>query len=442
MANLDNFTREVSGRIVPPDFDDLVRVSRRRRRTSVIGAAAAVVLLAGLTGYGARGLAHDDATPTQPATTMPATTPNESRPSTPGDTVPTAPQPMTAEEIVRDPGSYLVAFAASSTDPEVRASVWRCQEQPRCAGWRGGITVTQDSYRTSHVLDLPRNANLSVTDLGSAGFLVGDAPRGVVVHGDGSAVDLVADDVVGPLAEGEVLVPYWRGLGTQSSGGLDPRTGRVHPLSLPAGTNLSLQQSGDLLYGAMDTETQEELVLWSDDGARTWHEASTLPSFPNAIYAQTPSMASGVMAWVAGGDGARLFPFDKVLRSTDNGETFETIEQDPDAMAYVSFSLVLPDGRLLVSIDAWSDDSPGEPGQQPHGLYVSDGDDWADLAHVEPTYPEGTDEALLASSPPFVMDWTAGPDGEVTLWAWASGINTPMLVSADTGRTWSESAAR
>jgi photosystem II stability/assembly factor-like uncharacterized protein len=40
------------------------------------------------------------------------------------------------------------------------------------------------------------------------------------------------------------------------------------------------------------------------------------------------------------------------------------------------------------------------------------------------------------------MDWTVGDDGEAVLWGWAPGINTPMMMSTDSGQTWVESAAR
>jgi hypothetical protein len=335
-----------------------------------------------------------------------------------------------------------VAFAASATDPDVRASVWRCREQPRCEGWRGAIAVTEDGFRTRRVLDLPRGANLAVTDLGGGAFLVGDAPRGLIVRGDGTTVDMAVDDDPAPIAADEILVPYWRGSGVSSFGGLNPQTGRVHPLSVPEGRTLDLEQSGGVLFGTVDTSHAEEVVVTSDDGGVTWGGGAALPSFPNAILLSIPGTAPGVMAWLVGGDGASLFPFDKVLRSTDGGVTFETIEESPGDMAYVSFALVLPDGSLLVNLDAWSDDRNAEPGTNHHGLYRSAGSDWADLAPVESRYPEGSDLDLLRSSPPTIMDWTVGDDGEAVLWGWAPGINTPMMMSTDSGQTWVESAAR
>jgi hypothetical protein len=349
---------------------------------------------------------------------------------------------MTAEEIVHDPESYLVAFGASAEDPDVRVSVWRCREQPDCPGWRGAIAVTEHGFRTYRVLDLPRGANLTVTDLGAGAFLVGDAPRGVIVHGDGTTVDMVVDDVPGPIAEGEVLVSYWRGSGVSSFGGLNPETGHVHPLSLPEGRNLDLEQSGGALFGTVDTSHAQEVVVTTDDGGATWGGGAALPSFPNDLLQSIPSTDPGVMAWLVGGDGATLFPFDKVLRSTDGGVNFETFEESPDPMAYVSFGLVLPDGSLLVNLDAWSDDDPGEPGRHHPGLYRSNGTDWGDLIPVESTYPEGTDLELLRATPPEIVDWHVGDSGEVVLWGWAPGINTPMMMSTDSGRTWTESAAR
>jgi hypothetical protein len=441
MADLENFAREASKTVVPPDFDDLVRMARRRRRTSVIGATAAVLALVGVAAYGAQGLSGDDATPTQPATE--ATQPTEPVPTTPGETVPTQPQPMSADEIVLDPSSYLVAFGAAAEDLDVRVSVWRCREQPGCPGWRGAVAVTEDGFRTLRVLVLPRGANLTVTDLGAGAFLVGDAPRGVIVHGDGATVDMAVDDVPGPIAEGEVLVGYWHGTGVSSFGGLNPETGRVHPLALPEGRNLDLEQSGGALFGTVDTSHAQEVVVTSDDGGATWGGGAALPSSPHAIYQSIPSTDPGVLAWLVGSDGATLFPFDEVLRSTDGGVTFDsTMMARTTDTAYVSFGLVLPDSSLLVSLDAWSDDRISKPGRHHHGLYRSAGTDWADLTPVESRYPRGTDLELLQSSPPTIMDWAVGNGGDVVLWAWAPGINTPMMVSTDSGRTWTESAAR
>ena len=442
MADVDRFIRDVAAGVVPPEFDDLVRVSRRRRRRIVVGAAAASLVLIGVAAYGAAGVSGDEADPTVPAST-PTLSPDSTAPTPSDDIVPTAQQQMTAEEILLDPSSYLAAFAASATDPDLRASVWRCQEQPRCKGWRGAITVTDNGFRTSHPIDLPRNTDPTVTDVGAGAFLVGAAPRGLLVHGDGTTVDLVAVDTPGPLAPAEVLVPYWRGVGTQAFGGLDPSTGRVHPLTLPAGSNLDLQQSGEVLFGTVDTPGAQEQVVWSDDGGATWHESATLPDFPSALSMSIPSMQTGVMAWLVGRDGATLFPLDEVLRSTDGGATFETtLMARTDARAYVSFGLVLPDGRLLVNLDAWSDDTSGEPGEHHRGLYLSNGDAWGSLTPVESRYPEGTDLEALQASPLQIMDWAAGPSGEVVLWGWSPEINTPMMVSSDSGETWEESAAR
>jgi hypothetical protein len=305
--------------------------------------------------------------------------------------------------------------------------------------------VTEDGYRTSRVLELPRGANLSVLELGDGDFLVGDAPRGLIVRGDGRTVEVVVDDRPGPLVEGEVVVPYWVG-GQQTSGGLDPDSARVHPLPIPDGT-IGLVQGGvgSPMWGLAVRENanaRQWFAVVSRDGGASWSEHELGASGDDL--AQTIESADPrVMAVLSGGDGATLFPFSEALRSRDDGRTWERATMAGVAdMPYVSFGAVLPDGSLLVNLDAWSDDRVGEPGRRHHGLYRSNGDDWVDLVPVESSYPEGTDVEVLRTHPPSIVDWSVAHDGEAVLWGWAPGINTPMMVSTDSGQTWSESAAR
>jgi photosystem II stability/assembly factor-like uncharacterized protein len=199
------------------------------------------------------------------------------------------------------------------------------------------------------------------------------------------------------------------------------------------------------MWGLAVREIADErrwFAVVSRDGGASWSEHE-LGTSGDDLVLTIESADPRVMAVLSGGDGATLFPFGEALRSRDGGRTWERMTMAGVAdTPYVSFGAVLPDGSLLVNLNAWSDDRVGEPGQQHHGLYRSNGDDWVDLLPVESSYPKGTDTEVLRAHPPNIVDWSVAHDGEAVLWGWAPGINTPMMVSTDSGQTWSESAAR
>src|SRR5262245_37379406 len=376
-TRLATFARDARGEVVPPKYDDLAAAWRRRRRGAAILSGAATVVVLGLVWVGAQGLSNHSATPTPPANTgqpTPAPTPNNE----PGET-PT--EQLTAEQIVEAKDSYLVALSTSADNPDAKVSVWRCREQPRCPGWRGAIVVTDDNFASRTVLDLPRFSNLVATDVGDGMFLVGDARHAVLVASDGTVVPTDLDDTTGPLAHDETLVSS----GTSGGGwaGLDARSGTWHPLSLPPGNGAIIKQTPDgMLWGLTYRTGFPGVAVWSTDGGATWQEHPLPAEFSQMAIQPAEVAGPNTMAFVIGGDGATLFPFDKIYRTLDGGQTWETVEESPGAMAYVSWSLVRPDGTLLALLDAWSDDRNGHPGSHPHGLYESNGSDWSDLHYV------------------------------------------------------------
>lgn len=100
------------------------------------------------------------------------------------------------------------------------------------------------------------------------------------------------------------------------------------------------------------------------------------------------SFAAGVQAVTAGSDGATLAPLERTARSTDGGRTW-TVRDVPRTggeMPYVNGELVLPDGRLVVLIGNWSDDTFRKPAARHHGFWVSVGDDWTRFRPYEPTF--------------------------------------------------------
>lgn len=91
------------------------------------------------------------------------------------------------------------------------------------------------------------------------------------------------------------------------------------------------------------------------------------------------SLRPGTYAIAGGGDGATLFPFQRVLRSTDAGTTWRRFDVPlfGAERAYSSGHVVATDGRLLVLVGHLSGDRAHDPSDLHHGLWVSDGDEWS-----------------------------------------------------------------
>ena len=152
-----------------------------------------------------------------------------------------------------------------------------------------------------------------------------------------------------------------------------------------------------------------------------------LPGFPTRDTAmkglmaqQLHSLAQGVIAVVGGGDGATLFPFERTGRSTDGGRTFTTVEVSSPASAqpYSSGGVVLPDGRLLVLLDHWSDDGAGQPSDRWHGLYLSAGDDWSSYAPQSAEFAPPLTPAPRGFSPLVALTGSPAHGGVVWVQTW------------------------
>lgn len=123
----------------------------------------------------------------------------------------------------------------------------------------------------------------------------------------------------------------------------------------------------------------------TDDAGRTW-DAVANPFAERLLPMPLVSLAAGVDAVAGGGDGATLFPFEHVARlwSPDDATDYR-VAQPTGAKSFTPGAVVLSDGRVLALLADWSDD-PGNPSSRHHGLWVSDGDDWASYAPVEPVF--------------------------------------------------------
>lgn len=163
-----------------------------------------------------------------------------------------------------------------------------------------------------------------------------------------------------------------------------------------------------------------------------------------------PSTAPNVMAVVQGGDGATLFQFDTVHRSTDAGATWQAFDrprllQPPDSTdgptgdeASMMWSLLAPDGSLLVNIDGWPGQQDGASSDHFVGLYTTRGADWSELLPLSSlpssSHPERPSGFRLG-------DYTVTGSGRLQLWVHDNGqrlYQSPGLHEAG----WAEVPAR
>ncbi|HET7735293.1 MAG TPA: sialidase family protein [Nocardioidaceae bacterium] len=373
MADLDQLLRgDLAGvaanDATVPDFASLERrgIRRRRTRSAAVGlltsAAAVAVGLAALHG----GTSDRGTPPVTPTTPTPSPSVVE----------------LTADEIVDDPESRAVAVVVAPDDPRVRAVVWRLCRNERCSRMRQAVALTSDGFRTRATVvldDVPTYVGEGVFSFGFGN------PR--LLRTDGTVIDITGLlSEARPLADGEVAVSY--GSGVLRLVGVDPRTGAGHPVPVPE--DLAAVQRlgpGTRLTSHVFASTD---YVWSDDGGATWG-STPLDTGGNSLTVQAASVDTTV-AVLEGGDGATLFPLQAVHRSLDGGATFERIPLFDEPMAYGQNAGVLPDGRLLLNIEAWSDDPPGGGHRRPVGLHVSTGTDWSDLRVVEAAAPYADDQ--------------------------------------------------
>jgi hypothetical protein len=194
------------------------------------------------------------------------------------------------------------------------------------------------------------------------------------------------------------------------------------------------------------------IVESSDDfatsRARTWTEAwyderrqpLDVPGLEGLMQQPTTSFARGVRAVSGGSDGATLFPFEAMARSTDGGVTWRTydVARVDDARAYSSGEVVLPDGRVLALLDHWSDDRNGHPSDRPHGLYASSGDDWSHYSPYPATFRPALKPAPRGWPPVQSLQASAGRGGVV----WMTTYDGLVYASTDGARTFREIRVR
>lgn len=399
-TTLADFGRDVRRDVVPPAYDALVTTSRRRRRAAAGAAAAAVLLVAGFA-WGAQGFTDSSADRNQPA-------------GDPHKTGDHAADGMSPDEIVDDPASQLVTWQVEGGAPRYRVAIWRCAESSPCHGNRVVAAFTNDGFHTRTLIELLPGTDPVVVNVGNGRFVVGDLPGALIIDPDGTTRDVTVDETAPTIPLLERLISSR----TVSHGGwaaLDPITAIAHPLNLPPGDGTAglIQDRDGTIWGLAYEAGASGSVVWSENGGVTWEQHPLPPEFRNKLVQQVPNAWPGSMAFVVGGDGATLFPFDQAYRSLDGGKTWDTIDIPGPDRPYVSWSLTQYDGSLLTLLDSWSDDRGAKhPGAHPHGFYQSNGTDWSDLDAVRPLPVDlaGPDEVS-------VVDWYGGVVGEaVTIW--------------------------
>ena len=348
---------------------------------------SAIVLLAVLTACGS-----DRSTPTQ---ALPPAHHTIARVAPSPTASPIRPRPDTqaAGSVMGDPQARLSAFGVVPVHPERRAATWYVCRDPRCHHRTSAAVVTSDGFRHRAIVDLPvrhDSYGYAFQPAGPAHFVVTvNAGHPRLVDLRGGVRDITVGGTTGPLAPGEVAVG---GKALRQWLAVDPDTGVAHPLSTPRDTVELATEPG----GQLRVLTIHMAYLWSDDGGASWHRMR-LPAEDRGLMAgMVPTTDDSLHALQLGGDGATLFPWDRVLKSTD-GRTWTSYDGPDDPKGYGNPVTVAPDGRLVLDLVGWSDARIGRPSSRRLGLYA--GADWARLEPVAPASP-----FLAQDSPPVRSD--------------------------------------
>ncbi len=172
----------------------------------------------------------------------------------------------------------------------------------------------------------------------------------------------------------------------------------------------------------------------TDDAGSTWQTAA-YPFVDGLMAVPLVSLAPGVHAVVGGGDGATLFPFEQVSRlwSWDDVGVFR-VEHPDGVMGYSSGSVVLSDARILTLLADWSDDTLKRPSPRHHGLWASDGENWATYAPTEPAFSPPLVDPPDGESPLTTVSASVDPDPVIWVQTWDHRV----YVSTDDAATFTE----
>jgi hypothetical protein len=327
--------------------------------------------------------------------------------------------------IVGDPRAHLGALSTIPGHAERRLAEWYVCRDRACYHRTYALVVSDDGFRTSHPVELAPSRVANGWYLEPAGpdhFAVSpNGGRRTLVSLTGHVTPVRVSGSAGPLVGSEVPL-------RASKAGFvaaDPVTGEAHPLSTPEGVvELQVTPSGQLRALTYD----HPRYLWSPDGGATWHEIPIPRRYAELEAGFVVTASDSLHALVLGGENT-VFPWEHVLRSTD-GRTWTTYDGPTDPTGYVAESVVLPDDRLVMDVDGWSDRRGTHPSVNATGLWA--GTDWTHLQPVPPTGPfVGQD---VHGFVPTILD-IAATGRLVTLYA-LTPDESGAVASTDGGEHW------
>lgn len=405
---LRNLPREV----VPPTYAHIVHTARRRRAGAVLGVAVVVVLALGASSLGVA-LTNDEAV-------QPTHSPHA--PGTPAQ-VHTPPPPhsgshgVTAAQIVNSPRAVLFGLAVSPDDPEVRATLWGLCPRRACGPYREAVALTDDGFATARYI---RVSYLSPFEWCGTGVIVRAASGTLaLISPTAPARSITVADRTEPLRGNERLVASGDPKGRDFRYlAVDPGTATAHPIPVPyppSSIPQLLQSGRTTIWGTLSTNK----IVSSADGGATWRPV--VDSADPLQLDPIDSAARGTLAFIkAGDDDSREAGF--LLRSTDNGASWQQVRPAEFTNASASWAAVTPTGRLLLYVFGhFKGTAP------PVGLYESDSASWLTFHRV----PDGRDGDLELAN----LD----PSGRQSLYLYnQAGLH----VSTDEARTWHVIKAR
>ena len=151
---------------------------------------------------------------------------------------------------------------------------------------------------------------------------------------------------------------------------------------------------------------------------------------PRLLTWEVSSLRPGTRAALGGGDGATLFPFERVAASEEYDDwSVQPLPRFGGATAYVSGAVLLRNGRLLVLLDHFSDDRAGRPSDRHHGLWVSRGSGLGRFAPTPARFTPGLTEPEDGWNPLVGLGASLSPDPVIYVSTWDQRV----YVSTDGG---------
>lgn len=199
--------------------------------------------------------------------------------------------------------------------------------------------------------------------------------------------------------------------------------------------------------------SHRELVIGTGDDVRRVeapHDGDVTAAFPipeptqgieasqvlgRLLTMEVPSLRPGTRVVLGGGDGATLFPFQKVAVSQEYDDwSVVALPRFGGEMAYTSGGVVLADGRLLVLLDHFGDDRAGRPSDRHHGLWISRSGDVGSYRPFEPRFVPPLTRPAGGWGPLVGIGASLRPDPVIHVSTWDHRV----YASTDGGRTFRE----